>query len=123
MSAADTPYVLPWVPRFATEDRDDRDGGTGLLDRPEWWDYAECLGADPDLFFSRDNREQRYARAKYCDVCEAREECLETALANGERFGVWGGFTEGERDRARRKRKPLERFGREPRTRERRAAP
>jgi WhiB family redox-sensing transcriptional regulator len=33
-----------------------------------------------------------------------REDCLEYALANGEKFGIWGGMSERERRRIRRQR-------------------
>ena len=33
-----------------------------------------------------------------------REECLEFALRNGEKFGIWGGLSERERRRIRRQR-------------------
>jgi len=33
-----------------------------------------------------------------------REQCLEYALANGEKFGIWGGLSERERRRLRRQR-------------------
>jgi WhiB family redox-sensing transcriptional regulator len=33
-----------------------------------------------------------------------REQCLEYALANGEKFGIWGGLSERERRRIRRQR-------------------
>jgi WhiB family transcriptional regulator, redox-sensing transcriptional regulator len=33
-----------------------------------------------------------------------REDCLEYALANGEKFGIWGGLSERERRRVRRMR-------------------
>jgi WhiB family redox-sensing transcriptional regulator len=33
-----------------------------------------------------------------------REDCLEYALANGEKFGIWGGLSERERRRLRRAR-------------------
>jgi WhiB family redox-sensing transcriptional regulator len=33
-----------------------------------------------------------------------REDCLEYALANGEKFGIWGGMSERERRRVRRMR-------------------
>lgn len=37
-------------------------------------------------------------RAKaICRVCPVREECLETALAIKEPYGIWGGLTEQER--------------------------
>ena len=33
-----------------------------------------------------------------------RDDCLEYALANGEKFGIWGGMSERERRRVRRQR-------------------
>lgn len=34
---------------------------------------------------------------RVCVGCEVRVECLEYALANDERFGIWGGLSERER--------------------------
>ena len=39
-----------------------------------------------------------------CRGCVVREDCLEYALANGEKFGIWGGMSERERRRLRRAR-------------------
>ena len=39
-----------------------------------------------------------------CRGCVVREECLEFALQNGEKFGIWGGLSERERRRIRRQR-------------------
>jgi WhiB family redox-sensing transcriptional regulator len=33
-----------------------------------------------------------------------RDDCLEFALSNGEKFGIWGGLSERERRRIRRRR-------------------
>lgn len=38
-----------------------------------------------------------------CATCEVREECLEYALANDERFGIWGGLSERERRKLKRR--------------------
>lgn len=40
------------------------------------------------------------AAKSVCYLCPVRRECLEYALAAGERWGVWGGLTTPERDRA-----------------------
>lgn len=61
-----------------------------------WEERAACRGADVELFFSADERDQQRALA-YCAVCEVRQECLETAIANGESFGIWGGLVESDR--------------------------
>ena len=65
-----------------------------------WADRANCAGCDPDLFFP--DRGASLAEAKaVCAGCVVRDECLEYALAAGERFGVWGGLSERERRRIR----------------------
>jgi WhiB family redox-sensing transcriptional regulator len=40
-----------------------------------------------------------------------REDCLEYALANGEKFGIWGGLSERARRRIRRQRALTRRAG------------
>ena len=39
---------------------------------------------------------------RICLGCEVRDACLEYALANDERFGIWGGLSERERRRLKR---------------------
>src|SRR3954471_5184658 len=68
-----------------------------------WQDYANCLGVDPDLFFPERGASTREAK-EVCRGCVVREECLEYALTNGEKFGIWGGMSERERRRIRRQR-------------------
>lgn len=66
----------------------------------DWQNYANCLGADADLFFPERGSSTRKAKA-ICAECEVNFECLEYALQNGERFGIWGGLSERERRRVR----------------------
>ena len=68
-----------------------------------WQDQANCLGVDPDLFFPERGASTREAK-EVCKGCEVRGQCLEYALANGEKFGIWGGLSERERRRLRRQR-------------------
>ena len=68
-----------------------------------WQDYANCLGVDPDLFFPERGASTREAK-EVCRGCVVREDCLECALVNGEKFGIWGGMSERERRRLRRER-------------------
>ena len=74
-------------------------------DDPEkgWQDFGNCLGVDPDLFFPERGASTREAK-EVCKGCVVREDCLEFALANGEKFGIWGGMSERERRRIRRQR-------------------
>ena len=77
------------------------DGDVDLASR--WQERANCLGVDPDLFFPERGASTREAKG-VCRGCEVRLECLEYALAQGEKFGIWGGLSERERRRVRRQR-------------------
>jgi WhiB family transcriptional regulator, redox-sensing transcriptional regulator len=68
-----------------------------------WQERANCLGVDPDLFFPERGASTKEAKA-VCRGCEVRADCLEYALSNGEKFGIWGGLSERERRRVRRQR-------------------
>jgi WhiB family redox-sensing transcriptional regulator len=68
-----------------------------------WQDFANCLGVDPDLFFPERGASTREAK-EVCRGCVVRDDCLEYALRNGEKFGIWGGMSERERRRIRRQR-------------------
>ena len=68
-----------------------------------WQAQANCMGVDPDLFFPERGASTREAK-EVCRGCVVREDCLEYALANGEKFGIWGGMSERERRRLRRAR-------------------
>lgn len=68
-----------------------------------WQRLANCLGVDPDLFFPERGASTREAKA-VCRACVVREDCLEYAITNSEKFGIWGGLSERERRRIRRAR-------------------
>lgn len=56
---------------------------------------ANCNGTDPDLFFPNPGDRWTIIKAqKICAVCEIRQECLQVALDNGEKDGIWGGAGE-----------------------------
>ncbi|WP_042414880.1 WhiB family transcriptional regulator [Streptacidiphilus anmyonensis] len=70
----------------------------------EWQQRASCRGMDSSVFFSPTGERgdarrarERLARA-VCAGCEVRETCAATALRAGERFGLWGGLSERERE-------------------------
>lgn len=63
-----------------------------------WIEKALCAQIDPDLWFPEKGGSTREAK-KMCLSCEVRAECLEIALENEERFGIWGGLSERERRR------------------------
>ena len=57
---------------------------------------ALCAETDPDAFYPEQGESTRAAK-KICRRCELQDACLEWALENSERFGVWGGTSERER--------------------------
>ncbi|MEV4917448.1 WhiB family transcriptional regulator [Streptomyces tirandamycinicus] len=68
-----------------------------------WQESALCAQVGPEFFFPAPGSSTREAK-ELCGACEGRMACLEYALANDERFGVWGGLSEKERGRLRRSR-------------------
>lgn len=67
-----------------------------------WQADALCSQTDPEAFFPEKGGSTRDAK-KICTQCEVKAECLEYALSNDERFGIWGGLSERERRRLRRR--------------------
>jgi len=77
--------------------------GIGLeAEGQSWQERALCAETDPEAFFPEKGGSTREAK-KICTGCEVKAECLEYALANDERFGIWGGLSERERRRLRRR--------------------
>lgn len=66
-----------------------------------WQERALCAQTGADFFFPEPGSSVREAK-RICGMCEMRTACLEYALSNDERFGVWGGLSEKERLRLRR---------------------
>ena len=73
-----------------------------LLESLPWAKQAKCLQAEPDTFFPEKGGSTREAK-RICALCEVRAECLEYALENDEHFGIWGGMSERERRRLKRR--------------------
>jgi WhiB family redox-sensing transcriptional regulator len=67
-----------------------------------WQADALCAQTDPEAFFPEKGGSTRDAK-KICTTCEVKAECLEYALQNDERFGIWGGLSERERRKLRRR--------------------
>jgi WhiB family transcriptional regulator, redox-sensing transcriptional regulator len=63
-----------------------------------WYERAACRGRDAECFFPEKGGSTRAAK-RICQTCVVQVECLEYALANDERFGIWGGMSERERRR------------------------
>jgi WhiB family redox-sensing transcriptional regulator len=67
-----------------------------------WQTDALCAQTDPEAFFPEKGGSTRDAK-KVCGACNVKAQCLEYALANDERFGIWGGLSERERRRLRKR--------------------
>lgn len=93
-SDLERPAVAPVLPLFGTDDPDETALG--------WQERALCAQTDPEAFFPEKGGSTREAK-KVCTGCEVRAECLEYALAHDERFGIWGGLSERERRKLKRR--------------------
>jgi WhiB family transcriptional regulator, redox-sensing transcriptional regulator len=70
-----------------------------------WMEHARCRDLRPEVFFPNDGAGVEVAR-RFCLQCPVRGPCLQHALENGIKHGVWGGTSERERERIRRRRGP-----------------
>ena len=66
-----------------------------------WHDQAACQHAHPDTFYPNTGEPTAPAK-RICATCPVADECLQWALDNDERHGVWGGLSEQERRRLKR---------------------
>lgn len=58
---------------------------------------AVCSQTDPEIFFPEKGGSTKQAK-KICNLsCDLLDECLDWALKNNEKFGIWGGLSERER--------------------------
>ncbi|MBQ9916633.1 WhiB family transcriptional regulator [Microbacterium sp. NPDC016588] len=67
-----------------------------------WQTDALCSQTDPEAFFPEKGGSTRDAK-RICTSCDVKSECLEYALQNDERFGIWGGLSERERRKLKRR--------------------
>ena len=81
--------------RRSTSDEADDDGQLA------WQADALCAQTDPEAFFPEKGGSTRDAK-RICEGCDVRAQCLDYALQNDERFGIWGGLSERERRKLRR---------------------
>jgi WhiB family redox-sensing transcriptional regulator len=69
-----------------------------------WRAKGACRGLDPVIFYPVSEDDAVEAK-RVCGMCSVNDICLEYALVNRERDGVWGGATEKERRRMLRQRR------------------
>jgi WhiB family redox-sensing transcriptional regulator len=73
-----------------------------LVGEGAWQERASCNQAAPDEWFPKKGESPTMAK-RICAGCPVVDECLAYALEHDERFGVWGGKSERERQRIKRK--------------------
>ena len=71
------------------------------IEQLPWAADAKCLQADPETFCPEQGGSTREAK-RIGVQCDVREQCLDYALENDERFGIWGGLSERERRKLKR---------------------
>lgn len=76
--------------------------GSAMSDHRDWVQRGACLGSYDERFYPERGDSNKEAKAICFDQCPVRDECLEHALTKPERFGIWGGTSERERQEMRR---------------------
>ena len=80
---------------------------TLTLESDEWRRQAACRDTDPDLFFPVGTTGPAIVQIEnakaVCRQCDAQAECLEYAIATNPDSGIWGGTSEEERRKLRKR--------------------
>lgn len=101
---AEQPFLVRWI--FGNEEQGWRtsENYAASVRQPDldWQEQALCAQTDPEAFFPDKGGSTKEAK-KVCAKCEVREPCLKYALDNDERFGVFGGLSERERRKLKRR--------------------
>lgn len=74
---------------------------------PPWMERGACKTEDPALFFPETSSHTvtiRRAKA-ICARCPVIQQCDDWATERDERYGIWGGRTEGQRAKLRKEAK------------------
>jgi WhiB family redox-sensing transcriptional regulator len=101
-SGRDRSSSAPEVPEVARGGAVNVGHGLAGTDELVWREQALCAETDPEAFFPEKGGSTREAK-RVCVRCDVRGDCLEYALAHDERFGIWGGLSERERRRLKRR--------------------
>lgn len=78
--------------------------GTTAAEDLTWMEDALCAQTDPDVFYPEKGGSTAPATS-ICSSCQVRQECLEYAVTNDIRHGIWGGTSDNDRKRMSRERK------------------
>ncbi|MFC5281340.1 WhiB family transcriptional regulator [Arcanobacterium canis] len=81
--------------------------GYGTTDKVEdlsWMEDALCAQTDPDIFYPEKGGSTAPATS-ICRNCPVQAQCLDYAVTNDIRHGIWGGTSDNDRKRMSRERK------------------
>lgn len=78
--------------------------GTSAPEDLSWMEDALCAQTDPDIFYPEKGGSTAPATS-ICRGCGVRAQCLEYAIRNDIRHGIWGGTSDNDRKRISRERK------------------
>ncbi|MFP5225015.1 MAG: WhiB family transcriptional regulator [Actinomycetota bacterium] len=67
-----------------------------MMNEQDWQKQGLCRGIEPEVFFPV-AEEDAWRAKEICNACPVKEPCLINSLKNRERYGVWGGVSEKER--------------------------
>jgi WhiB family redox-sensing transcriptional regulator len=95
-------YPESRTPRERAQDHAHATGVDLRVEAPEWQERSLCSQTDPEAFFPEKGGSTREAK-QMCSRCPVKGECLEYALGHDERFGIWGGLSERERRKVKRR--------------------
>ena len=70
------------------------------IETRNWARKALCLDMETEDFFPKRGESTKHVKA-ICRSCPVVKPCLEFAIRNTEKFGVWGGTSERERRKMR----------------------
>lgn len=68
----------------------------------DWTEQALCAQSDPETWFPDKGGSVEPAK-RICMACPVRLPCLQWALDNEERYGLWGGVSERDRRKLKRR--------------------
>lgn len=69
--------------------------------QPDWRKKGACRGQNPNQYIpeKRNTKDTKHYNKTLCDSCEVKADCLDFALANRAKKGLWGGTVPKERDK------------------------
>lgn len=67
----------------------------------DWRKKAACRGHDPNIYVpqKKSSKDTTHYDKSTCDSCVVKRECLDYALANRAKKGLWGGTTPQQREK------------------------